>query len=49
MSRDRIDAVHLAWLDAMRTNDAEALGRLVTEDAVLMPPHEAPVAGGAGI
>ena len=49
MSRDRIDAVHLAWLDAMRTNDAEALGRLVTEDAVLMPPHEALVVGRSAI
>jgi ketosteroid isomerase-like protein len=29
----------------MKSNDAEAVGRLVTEDAILMPPHQHPVIG----
>ena len=49
MSRERIDKTHLAWLDAMKTNDASALGRLVADDAVLMPPNESPVVGRAAI
>src|ERR1044072_1061461 len=43
MSRERIDEAHLAFLDAMKANDAHALGQLVTADAVLMPPNEHPV------
>ena len=33
----------------MKANDAEALGRLVTEDAVLMPPNEPAVVGRAAV
>lgn len=33
----------------MKGNDAHALGRLVTEDAVLMPPHQPPVVGRAAV
>jgi|SRR6516162_4632710 uncharacterized protein (TIGR02246 family) len=49
MSREAIDKGHAAFMAAMRANDAEALGRLVTSDAVFMPPHEQPVAGRQGI
>ena len=49
MSRERIDKTHFAWLDAMTANDAAALGRVVTDDVVLMPPNEQPVAGRAAI
>jgi len=49
MSRERIDKTHFAWLDAMTANDAAALGRVVTEDVVLMPPNEQPLAGRAAI
>jgi ketosteroid isomerase-like protein len=45
MSRARVDKTHLAWLDAMKANDGRALGRLVTEDAVLMPPNEPVLVG----
>ena len=45
MSRERVDQGHHKWLDAMKSNDAEALGRLVTEDARLLPPHQHPVVG----
>jgi ketosteroid isomerase-like protein len=49
MSREAVDRGHAKWLDAMKANDAEAVGRLVTEDAVLMPPHQAPVVGRQGV
>jgi ketosteroid isomerase-like protein len=49
MSRERIDKTHLAWLDAMKANDGGALGRIVTDDVVLMPPNEQPVVGRASI
>ena len=49
MSREDIDRNHQAWLDAMKANDAEALGRLVTEDAVLMPPNQPAVVGRAAV
>ena len=49
MSRERIDKTHLAWLDAMKANDSEALGRIVTDDVVLMPPNEQPLAGRVSI
>ena len=49
MSKERIDKTHFAWLDAMTANDAVALGRVVTDDTVLMPPNEQPVAGRAAI
>jgi ketosteroid isomerase-like protein len=45
MSKEAVDKGHDKWLDAMRTNDAEALGRLVTEEARLMPPHQQSVVG----
>jgi ketosteroid isomerase-like protein len=45
MSREGVDNGHDKWLDAMKANDAEALGRLVTEDARLMPPHQQSVVG----
>ena len=45
MSREGVDAGHHKWLEAMKANSADALGALVTEDAVLMPPHEQPVVG----
>src|SRR5262245_10997609 len=45
MSKEAIDKGHVDWLNAMKANDAEALGRLVTADVVLMPPHQEPVAG----
>jgi ketosteroid isomerase-like protein len=49
MSREGVDRGHEAWLNAMTANDPEALGRLSTEDAVLMPPHQQPVAGRQGV
>ncbi len=49
MSREGIDKSHQAWLDAMKANDAQALGRLVTEDAVLMPPNQPVVVGRAAV
>lgn len=49
MSRESIDKAHQAWLDAMKANDAQALGRLVTEDAVLMPPNQPAVVGRAAV
>lgn len=49
MSKERIDRTHLAWLDAMKANDGEALGRIVTDDVVLMPPNEQPVVGRVSI
>ena len=50
MSRESIDKAHEAWIDAMRANDAQALGSLMAPDVLLMPPH-APAASGpqAGI
>jgi ketosteroid isomerase-like protein len=33
----------------MKANDAQALGRLVTEDAVLMPPNQPAVVGRAAV
>ena len=49
MSRESIDKSHQAWLDAMKANDAQALGWLVTEDAVLMPPNQPVVVGRAAV
>jgi ketosteroid isomerase-like protein len=49
MSRDAIDKGHQQWLDAMKANDPEALGRLVTDDVVLMPPHQEAVTGRQGV
>jgi ketosteroid isomerase-like protein len=49
VSRENVDKSHQAWLDAMRANDAQALGRLVTEDAVLMPPNQPVVVGRAAV
>lgn len=45
MSKEAIDKGHQDWLNAMKANDAQALGRLVTVDVVLMPPHQEPVTG----
>ena len=36
MSKEAIHKGHEKWIDAMEANDPEALGRLVTEGAVLM-------------
>jgi ketosteroid isomerase-like protein len=49
MSKEAIDKGHEDWLTAMKTNDAEALGRLVAGDVVLMPPHQEPVTGPQGV
>jgi ketosteroid isomerase-like protein len=49
MSKEAIDKGHVDWLNAMKANDAEALGRLVTADVVLMPPHQPPVSGPQGV
>lgn len=49
MSRDLIDKTHFAWLDAMKANDARALGQCITDDAVLMPPNEPVVTGRAEV
>lgn len=49
MSREGIDNGHHQWLEAMKANDPAALGRLVTDDAVLMPPHSQPVVGRQGV
>lgn len=49
MSRENLDKAHDQWLDAMRANDPAALGRLVTDDVVLMPPHAQLVMGRQGV
>ena len=49
MSKEAVDAGHTAFLAAMRSNDAEALGRTVTENAVFMPPNEPDVSGRRGV
>ncbi len=49
MSREAVDKGHEAWLRAMTTNDAAALGQLVTNDVVLMPPHQPAVSGRQGV
>jgi len=49
MSREGVDNGHLRWLEAMKANDPVALGRLVTDDVVLMPPHSQPVVGRQGV
>jgi len=45
MSKEDVDNGHEQWLAAMRAGDAEALGRLVTEDTILMPPHQQSLVG----
>ena len=45
MSKEGVDRGHNQWLEAMKANDPAALGRMVTEDVVLMPPHSQPVVG----
>jgi len=49
MSKEPIDKGHQQWLSAMRSNDPEALGRIVTGDVILMPPHQEPVTGRQGV
>ena len=49
MTTEAVDKGHQEWLNAMKANDAEALGRLVTADVVLLPPHQQPVAGRQGV
>ena len=49
MSREAIDNGHYQWLEAMKANDPIALGSLVTDDVVLMPPHTEPVVGRQGV
>lgn len=49
MSKEAIDKGHTAFLVAMKANNAEALGPLVTTDVVFMPPHEQPVTGRQGV
>jgi uncharacterized protein (TIGR02246 family) len=49
MTREGIDRGHYQWLEAMKANDPAALGRLVTNDVVLMPPHTQPVIGRQGV
>jgi len=43
--REAIDAGHLAYVHAMKSNDPQALGRLLAGDVVLMPPNQPAVAG----
>jgi steroid delta-isomerase-like uncharacterized protein len=45
MGTEGVDTGHEQWLAAMRAGDAEAIGRLVTEDVILMPPHHPSVVG----
>jgi uncharacterized protein (TIGR02246 family) len=45
MSKDAVDAGHAAYLAAMKANDADALGRLLTETALFMPPNESNLVG----
>jgi ketosteroid isomerase-like protein len=49
MSKEAVDKGHHAWLDAMKANDPEGLGRIVADDVVLMPPHDQPVTGRRGV
>ena len=49
MSHDAIDQIHEKFLAAMRANDPQALGRLVSRDAVFMPPDEPNVVGARGV
>ena len=49
MSTEGVDKGHHQWLQAMETNDPAALGRLVTAEVVLMPPHSEAVAGRQGV
>ena len=45
MNQEAVDKAHDQWLEAMKANDPAALGRLVTDDVVLMPPHGEPIVG----
>ena len=49
MGTEGVDNGHEQWLAAMRAGDAEALGRLVTDDVILMPPHQQSVVGRQGV
>ena len=49
MNSDAIDRIHEKFLEAMRANDPQALGRLVARDAVFMPPDEPNVVGDVGV
>jgi ketosteroid isomerase-like protein len=49
MSRQAVEEGHAKWVAAMKANDSEAFGRIVTQDAVLMPPHQPPIQGRAGV
>ena len=49
MSTEGVDKGHHQWLQAMETNDPAALGRLVTAEVVLMPPHSEAVVGRQGV
>jgi len=49
MSRTDGEEGHAKWITAMKNNDPEALGRVVTDDVLLMPPHQTPVTGRAGV
>jgi ketosteroid isomerase-like protein len=44
MSRQAVEEGHAKWVAAMKANDSEAFGGIVTQDAVIMPCH-----GGAGV
>lgn len=44
-----IDSGHHAFLQAMRSNDADALALLVSPDAKFMPPNDAIQAGREGV
>jgi uncharacterized protein (TIGR02246 family) len=49
MNTDAVDHAHEQWVEAMRSNDADALGRLVADDCILMPPHTVHVHGVKGV
>jgi uncharacterized protein (TIGR02246 family) len=49
MSKGAVDAGHVAFLAAMKANDAEALGRTVADDAMFLPPNEPAVSGRQGV
>ena len=44
-----IQTGHLAFLAAMRANDANALVKLVAADVIFYPPNEPPVTGPEGV
>lgn len=47
--RDAITALRQRLLDAARADDAEAVSRLFTENAAVLPPGQRPVSGRAAI